>query len=54
MNPDALKSESDYELACNQVYKLIETGVEYGTKEFDQLKQLSLLVENYEKENHPL
>lgn len=54
MEPKILKSESDHELACKEVYHLIERGVKPGTKDFDQLELLSLLVEDYEKKHFPV
>jgi len=52
-----IRTESDYEEACNRIYELIHSSddpVEPNTSEGDELELLSLIVEKYEKEHHSI
>lgn len=52
-----LKTEKEYDKACERIYQLIHSNddaIEPDTKEGEELELLSLLIENYEKENHAL
>ena len=52
-----LKTEKEYDKACERIYHIIHSNddaIEPDTKEGEELELLSLLIENYEKENHAL
>ncbi len=52
MNIHPIKTEADYEQALSEVEKL--WGVDEGTKKGDKLDILLVLIDNYEKEHHPI
>lgn len=52
MHLKIIKTEADYETALSRVDDLM--SAEPGTLEFDELEVMSLLVERYETDNHPI
>lgn len=57
MKTRILKTERDYNEACNRIYSLIHgvaDAIEPDSPEGEELELLSLLVEKYEQENHPM
>ena len=57
MKTKILKSEPEYEEACQRIYRLInktDNPVEPDSPEGEELELLSLLVEKYEKEHYPI
>ncbi len=52
MNIHPIKTEADYEQALSEVERL--WGVDEGTKKGDKLDILLVLIDNYEKEHHPI
>lgn len=57
MKTKIIRTEHDYNLACERIYKLInsqEDAIEPGSPEGDEIELLSLLVEKYEQENYPI
>ena len=49
-----IKTESDYEIALNEIEKLIDLDPDIGTADANRLELLILLVENYESKNYPI
>ena len=57
MKPKILKTEQEYNEACERIYKLInstEKPIDPDSPEGEELELLSLLVEKYEQENHSM
>jgi len=57
MKNKIIKTEKEYEKACQRIYELIHSSEEpmpIYTPEADELELLSLLVEKYERENYPI
>ena len=57
MRTKILKTEQEYDEACNRMYNLInssETAIEPDSPEGEEIELLSLLVETYELEHHRL
>lgn len=57
MKTKILKTEQEYNEACERIYKLIhssEKPIDPDSPEGEELELLSLLVEKYEQENHSL
>lgn len=57
MKVKVIKTESEYESACQRIYELMhasENPVDPGTSEADEMELLSLLVEKYEREHYPI
>ena len=52
MNIKPLKTEHDYEQALERINQLMDA--ELGTPKGDELDVLSVLVEKYEDDNHPI
>lgn len=55
MKAKILKTEQEYNKACERVYELIhssENSIEPGSPEGEELELLSLLIEKYEQENY--
>ena len=52
MNIKPLKTEQDYEEALERINQLM--NAELGTPQGDELDVLSVLVEKYEDDNHPI
>ncbi|MAD44090.1 MAG: hypothetical protein CMH98_03715 [Oceanospirillaceae bacterium] len=54
VNVRPIRSEDDYEAALERVAELMEAEPAPGTREFDELDILSLMVEAYEETEHPI
>ena len=57
MKTKILKTEQEYNEACERIYSLINSSVnaiEQDSPEGEELELLSLLVEKYEQENHQM
>ena len=57
MKNKILKTEQEYNEACERIYALIsdnENAIEPDSPEGEELELLSLLVENYEREHYPI
>jgi HTH-type transcriptional regulator/antitoxin HigA len=57
MKTKILKTEQEYNEACERIYKLInssEKPIDPDSPEGEELELLSLLVEKYEQENHSM
>lgn len=57
MKTKILKTEQEYNEACDRIYSLInssETAIEPDSPEGEEIELLSLLVEKYEMEHHLL
>ncbi len=57
MKTKILKSEQEYNKACERIYSLInnsEKAVEPDSPEGEEIELLSLLVEKYEQEHHQM
>ncbi|WP_163321752.1 MULTISPECIES: helix-turn-helix domain-containing protein [Draconibacterium] len=57
MKTKILKTEEEYNKACERIYSLInasENAVEPNSPEGEEMELLSLLVEKYELENHQM
>jgi HTH-type transcriptional regulator/antitoxin HigA len=55
MKTKILKTEQEYNEACERIYELIhssENSIEPNSPEGEEIELLSLLVEKYEQENH--
>jgi len=57
MKTTILKSEQEYNEACERIYNLINStanAIEPDSPEGEEMELLSLLVEKYEQENHQM
>ncbi|MBN2348465.1 MAG: helix-turn-helix domain-containing protein [Bacteroidales bacterium] len=57
MNTKILKTEQEYNEACERIYSLInstENPIETNSPEGEEMELLSLLVEKYEQEHHQM
>ena len=57
MKTKILKTEQEYNEACERIYQLInstENAIESDSAEGEEIELLSLLVEKYEHENYPI
>lgn len=57
MKTKILKTEQEYNEACERIYGLInssETAIEPDSPKGEEIELLSLLVEKYEQENHQM
>ena len=57
MKARVLKTEQEYEQACERIYKLIQSNkdaIEPESPEGEETELLSLLVEKYEQEHYPI
>jgi HTH-type transcriptional regulator / antitoxin HigA len=55
MKTKIIKTEQEYNAACERIYNLIhssETPIDPKSPEGEEMKILSLLVENYEQEQN--
>lgn len=52
MNWKVIKTEKDYQKALKRLEVIFDA--KKGSKEGDELELLSLLIDNYEKVNHPI
>ena len=56
MKTKILKTEEEYNEACERVYLLVhstESAIEPNSPEGEEMELLSLLIEKYEQENYP-
>ena len=51
---EAIKTEDQYEQALAHVYDLMQKDLIENSIEFDELKELGVLVQAYEKEHYPI
>ncbi|HEY9196305.1 MAG TPA: helix-turn-helix domain-containing protein [Mucilaginibacter sp.] len=49
-----IKSETQYEEVLAHIYELMQQDIEEGSPLSDELEVLSILVKEYEMENHPI
>ncbi|MGM0653308.1 MAG: helix-turn-helix domain-containing protein [Bacillota bacterium] len=57
MKAKLLKTEEEYKEACERIYSLInskDNPIEPDSLEGEEIELLSLLVEKYERDNHPV
>jgi len=57
MKTKIIKTEQEYNLACERIYELIhsdENAIEPDSPEGEEIELLSLLVEKYENEHYPI
>lgn len=57
MKTKILRTEAEYNEACERIYQLInnsEDAIEPNSPEGEEMELLSLLVEKYEQENHQM
>lgn len=57
MKTKILKTEQEYNTACDRIYELIhstEEAIELDSKKGEEMELLSLLVEKYEQEHHQM
>lgn len=57
MKTKIIKTEKEYNEACERIYKLInssEKAIESDSSDGEEIELLSLLVEKYEQENYPI
>jgi HTH-type transcriptional regulator/antitoxin HigA len=57
MKTKILKTEQEYNEACERIYRLIngsEKSIEPDSPEGEEIELLSLLVEKYEQEHHQI
>lgn len=57
MKTRILKTEQEYNEACERIYSLMQgfvDAIEPNSPEGEEIELLSLLVEKYEHENHPM
>ena len=57
MKAKIIRTEQEYNKACERIYKLIgnhKDAIEPESPEGDEIELLSLLVEKYEQENYPI
>ena len=57
MRTKILKTEIEYNEACERIYSLINNSadaIEPNSPDGEEMELLSLLVEKYEQENHPM
>ncbi|MEI6140637.1 MAG: XRE family transcriptional regulator [Mariniphaga sp.] len=57
MKTKILRTEKEYNEACERIYSLInstENLIEVDSPEGEELELLSLLVEKYEREHYPI
>lgn len=57
MKTKILKTETEYNEACERVYELIhsiESDIDPNTQEGEEIELLSLLIERYEQEHYPM
>jgi HTH-type transcriptional regulator / antitoxin HigA len=49
-----IRSKKEYKQALNRVYELMQKNLKAGSREFDELEILSILVDDYESKNFPV
>lgn len=47
-------SEGEYKISLERIYELMQRDIKPNSKEYDELENLSILVENYENEVYPM
>lgn len=52
--PHVLRNEEEYDAAVAEIGRLLDEDVVEGSEDFDRLEFLSVLVEHYEEEHHPM
>ena len=52
--PHVLRNGEEYDAAVTEIGRLLDEDVEHGTEGYDRLEFLSVLVEHYEEEHHPI
>ena len=52
--PHVLRSEAEYDAAIAEIGRLLDEDVESGSEGYERLEFLSVLVEHYEDEHHPM
>ncbi|MDH3207691.1 MAG: transcriptional regulator [Gemmatimonadota bacterium] len=52
--PHVLRSEAEYDAAIAEIGRLLDEDVESGSEGYERLEFLSVLVEHYEDERHPM
>lgn len=52
--PHVLKSDAEYDAAIAEIERLLDDDVEAGSEGYDRLEFLSVLVEHFEDERHPM
>ncbi|MDZ7780357.1 MAG: hypothetical protein U5R14_10560 [Gemmatimonadota bacterium] len=53
-SPHELRDEGEYEAALGEIERLLDADVQAGSEGYDRLEFLSVLVEHYEDEHHPM
>ena len=54
MEIQPIRTEQDHEAALREIARLMESDPEPGSREADKLEVLATLVEDYERNNHPV
>ena len=54
MNAKILKSETDYNEACERLYGLMNASVAEDSPEYGEMEILGLLIDDYESKNFPI
>ena len=49
-----IKTEEQYNQALARIYGLMQTNINEGSADADELEILSIIVKEYENENHPI
>ncbi|MBA2245592.1 MAG: transcriptional regulator [Gemmatimonadetes bacterium] len=49
-----IRTEEEYETAVAEIDRLLDLEPESGTEEYDRLEVLSVFVQAYEEEHHPI
>ena len=49
-----IKNNKQYETALDRIYELMQKDLKIGSKHSDELEILSLIVKDYEDQNHPV
>ncbi len=52
--PHVLKDDAEYEAAIAEIERLLDEEVEPASEGYDRLEFLSVLVEHYEEDQHPM
>ena len=49
-----IKTETQYEDACERAYELLHSNLVEGTPEGNEFELLTLLIDEYQKKHHPI
>jgi HTH-type transcriptional regulator/antitoxin HigA len=49
-----IKTQADYDIALERVYKLMQENIASNSKESDELETLSILIEEFENKAYKL